>query len=171
MVYRVAVDAGFSCPNRAGGRSGKGCTYCAAHGSRAAYLGGDTAEAGTGGGAAPAAPTRCAVDLEPQVRDGIAFLRRRYGAQDFILFFQAYSNTNAPVDELRQVYDEGLALAPFKGMNVATRPDCVDEARADLLAGSGRSGASWDSSRRTMPRCAASAGATPGKTSAAPGAS
>ena len=53
---------------------------------------------------------------------------------EFILFFQAYSNTNAPVDELRRVYDAGLALAPFRGLNVATRPDCMDDEKADLLA-------------------------------------
>jgi hypothetical protein len=114
-VYRVAVDAGFSCPNRAGGRSGTGCAYCAPQGARARHLG-------------------CAEDLEGQVQQGIAFLRRRYGAEAFILFFQAYSNTNAPVERLREIYDAGLSLAPFKGMNVATRPDCIDEGRADLLS-------------------------------------
>ncbi len=128
MVYRVAVDAGFTCPNRAGGRSGAGCSYCAAHGSRAPYLSAEPSAAEN------ALPSRCDVDLARQVREGIAFLRRRYGAEAFILFFQAYSNTNAPVDVLRRIYDEGLALASFKGMNVATRPDCLDEARADLLA-------------------------------------
>jgi radical SAM protein (TIGR01212 family) len=117
-VYRVAVDAGFGCPNRAGGRSDSGCTYCAAHGSRAPYLG----------------PQDCAVDLERQVTDGVAFLRRRYNAQAFILFFQAYSNTNAPVEALKRIYDDGLALEAFRGLNVATRPDCMDEAKADLLA-------------------------------------
>jgi hypothetical protein len=117
-VYRVAVDAGFGCPNRTGGRSGGGCTYCAAHGSRAAYSD------------APA----CADGLERQVKDGVAFLRKRYKAEAFILFFQAYSNTNAPVHALKRIYDDGLALEAFKGLNVATRPDCLDEAKADLLA-------------------------------------
>jgi radical SAM protein (TIGR01212 family) len=114
-VYRVAVDAGFTCPNRAGGRAAAGCSYCAPHGSRAPYVGEEE-------------------DLACQVRNGIAFLQRRYGAKDFILFFQAYSNTYAPVERLRRTYDAGLALAPFRGMNVATRPDCIDAARADLLA-------------------------------------
>jgi radical SAM protein (TIGR01212 family) len=120
-VYRIAVDAGFSCPNRGGSRFGRGCTFCADHGARAPYL-----------GEAP--------DLECQVRRSIAFLRRRYGAEAFILFFQAYSNTNAPVERLRRIYDEGLALERFRGMNVATRPDCIDAARADLLASYQRHG-------------------------------
>jgi uncharacterized protein len=111
-VYRVPVDAGFGCPNRAGGRAGAGCVYCSGGGGRVA----------------------CAAPVQDQVEDGIRFLRRRYGAEAFILFFQSYSNTNAPLDALRAVYDAGLALAPFVGLNVATRPDCLDEARADLLA-------------------------------------
>ncbi len=128
-VYRVAVDAGFTCPNRRGGRSGEGCTYCAPHGSRAPYLGAPAER--DGGGRAAGGPF---ADLDCQVRTSIDFLRRRYGAEAFILFFQAYSNTNAPVDRLRAIYDAGLALAPFRGLNVATRPDCIDPAKADLLA-------------------------------------
>jgi uncharacterized protein len=117
-VYRVAVDAGFGCPNRpACDRTTGGCTYCAADGARAPYQ-----EASVAG-------------LEAQVRDGMAFLRRRYDARAFILYFQAYSNTYAPVETLRRIYDAGLALGPFVGMNVATRPDCIDEEKAQLLAG------------------------------------
>jgi uncharacterized protein len=117
VVYRVAVDAGFSCPNRPEGRSSRGCTYCAEEGGRAPYL---------------SAASHSAV--EEQVRESIAFLRSRYGAEAFILFFQAFSNTNAPVAVLRTIYDHGLALAPFRGLNVATRPDCLDAEKADLLA-------------------------------------
>ena len=116
-VYRVAVDAGFSCPNRPEGRGSRGCTYCAEGGGRAPYL---SAESGAA--------------VEKQVREAMAFLRSRYGAEAFILFFQAFSNTNAPVATLREVYDRGLALAPFRGLNVATRPDCLDAEKADLLA-------------------------------------
>ncbi|HTO23697.1 MAG TPA: TIGR01212 family radical SAM protein [Spirochaetia bacterium] len=115
-VHRVAVDAGFSCPNRGADRSRPGCSYCDAHGSRAPYLDG------------------CSGSLERQVQEGISFYRRRHGDGAFILYFQAYSNTNAPVDDLRRVYDHGLALADFRGLNVATRPDCVDGPKADLLA-------------------------------------
>jgi radical SAM protein (TIGR01212 family) len=117
IVYRVAVDAGFSCPNRPEGRSSRGCTYCAEEGGRAPYL---------------SAASRTAV--ETQVQESIAFLRSRYRAEAFILFFQAFSNTNAPVAKLREIYDHGLSLAPFVGLNVATRPDCLDAEKTDLLA-------------------------------------
>ena len=131
IVYRVAVDAGFSCPNRRNGRSSGGCSYCAVDGSRAPYLrrsGVNVPGCTNGSGFVDAE------SLASQVRAGMAFLSRRYSAQAFILFFQAYSNTNAPVEELERVYDLGLSLAPFRGLNVATRPDCVDEEKARLLA-------------------------------------
>jgi hypothetical protein len=105
-------------------RDGCGCTYCAEDGSRAPYL----REANS-----PERPGD-PVALKAQVEQALAFHRRRYSADAFILYFQAYSNTNASVAELRRIYDTGLSLAPFRGLNVATRPDCVDEARADLLA-------------------------------------
>jgi uncharacterized protein len=116
-VYRVAVDAGFSCPNRSDGRASRGCSYCAEEGGRAPYLSEASLSA-----------------VEAQVRESLAFLRSRYHARSFILYFQAFSNTNAPVDELKRIYDHGLSLAPFCGLNVATRPDCLDRGKADLLA-------------------------------------
>jgi radical SAM protein (TIGR01212 family) len=112
-VYRVSVDGGFSCPNRAD-RCSPGCAYCAEDGARAPYLGG-------------------AGSLEEQVTRGIRFLKNRYGADSFLLYFQAFSGTNAPVERLRSVYDSALALAPFLELVVSTRPDCVDEGKADLL--------------------------------------
>jgi len=72
--------------------------------------------------------------MREQVERAVSFLRRRYGAEEFILYFQAFSNTNAPVAELARVYDEGLSLARFRGLSVATRPDCVDAGKARLLA-------------------------------------
>ena len=131
-VYRVAVDAGFSCPNR-DSRSGRGCSYCDAEGSRAPAAARNQprfpVECGNGG------TLRMDMDsLERQVRASMTSYRRTHGDCQFILFFQAYSNTNAPVETLRRVYDAGLALAPFRGLNVATRPDCMDNQKADLLA-------------------------------------
>ena len=124
LVYRVAVDAGFTCPNRHGGRNGAGCTYCAEDGSRAPYL----------NAPAPDAWEACETALRAQIGEARRFLVHRYGAEGFILFFQAYSGTNAPVAVLRRVYDAGLAAGVFVGLNVATRPDCIDAAKADLLA-------------------------------------
>jgi radical SAM protein (TIGR01212 family) len=129
-VYRVAVDAGFGCPNRAGGRSGSGCSYCSQAGSRSPYLQ-ETAPAD----AHPAVGCREKErNLKAQIDGTISFLKRRYSAEGFILYFQPYSNTNAPVEELKQAYDSGLALARFRGLNVATRPDCIDAGKARLLS-------------------------------------
>ena len=75
------------------------------------------------------------MSIAAQVEHGLAFLRGRYGARSFLLYFQAFSNTYAPPAELRRIYDAGLEQAPFRGLIVATRPDCIDEERAALLAG------------------------------------
>jgi uncharacterized protein len=119
-VWRIGLDGGFSCPNRAAARGdGRGgCSYCASDGSRAPYL------------PTPGSP------LAAQVEAGAAFLRRRYGARLFFLYFQAFSSTYAPTSVLRGRYDEAIGAAPegMRGLVVSTRPDCVDEAAAELLA-------------------------------------
>jgi len=114
-VYRIAVDGGFSCPNRGKDRTNPGCIYCSAQGSRASYL--DKAAA-----------------IEEQINRGIAFTKRRYKAENFLLYFQAYSNTFDTVENLKKTYDFALSLHPFRELIVATRPDCIDDAKADLLS-------------------------------------
>lgn len=119
-TYRVSVDAGFACPNRARGREGAGCLYCDEDGSRAPYLGGEE-------------------NLEHQIERSVGFLRGRYKAEKFVLYYQAYSGTYGTVEDLRRIYDVGLSAHDFTELVVATRPDCVDEERADLLASYRRS--------------------------------
>jgi radical SAM protein (TIGR01212 family) len=131
-VYRVAVDAGFSCPNRGPDRSSPGCLYCDEHGARAPYQG--PAETAQAGSEAPSPAPGDGEDIRRQVEGGIAFLKRRYGAEVFLLYFQAFSGTFAPVDRLKEIYDFTLGLAHFRELIVSTRPDCVDLKRADLLA-------------------------------------
>jgi len=111
-VYRVAVDAGFTCPVR---DSGMPCTYCDLAGSRAPYLGEVNG-------------------VEEQIAAGLSFLKRRYRADRFLLYFQAFSNTYAPVADLRRIYDHALSCGDFEGLIVSTRPDCIDSERAELLA-------------------------------------
>lgn len=111
-TYRVSVDAGFTCPVREIGRP---CAYCDEGGSRAAYLGDRSS-------------------IEEQVVRGVEFLSRRYKAEQFLLYFQAFSNTHAAVPTLRDIYDHALSQADFAGLIVGTRPDCIDEERALLLA-------------------------------------
>ena len=123
-AYRVSVDAGFSCPNRGGKRDTAGCAYCDEAGSRAGYL-----DDPSGG---PALGDR--EELRRQIRRGTAFMRKRYGAEIFLLYFQAFSNTFAPVEKLKDIYDYTLSLAAFRELIVSTRPDCLDAETADLLA-------------------------------------
>jgi hypothetical protein len=110
------VDAGFSCPNREGGREHPGCSFCDIVGSRSPYLG-------------------CRESLREQILGGMSFLRKRYKAAYFLLYFQAYSNTFAPPEELKKMYDYGLSLGNFRELIVSTRPDCVDPVKSRILAG------------------------------------
>jgi uncharacterized protein len=113
-VYRVAIDAGFSCPNRGNDRRNPGCTFCDEDGSRAPYLGDEE-------------------NIKEQIERSIKFLKARYKVNDFILYFQAFSNTNAPVIKLKRIYDYALSIHPFKELIVSTRPDCITEETAELL--------------------------------------
>ncbi|MCX7031257.1 MAG: TIGR01212 family radical SAM protein [Spirochaetes bacterium] len=117
-VRRVAVDAGFGCPHRADGRGPGGCTFCA---------GGAVSVAGA------AAQPRFRGDLEAVRRQLARALERVPGTTALLLFFQAFSGTNAPVEELARIYDATLDLAPFVALDVATRPDCFDARKAELL--------------------------------------
>jgi radical SAM protein (TIGR01212 family) len=130
-VYRVSVDAGFSCPNRGPDRSAPGCLYCDERGSRAPYL--DSADS-VQGQHAGADVKDWRQDLRRQIDTGRRFLHSRYGADLYILYFQAFSGTYAPVDKLRRIYDFALGCAHFQELAVSTRPDCIDPARAELLA-------------------------------------
>jgi len=123
-TYRIGVDAGFSCPNRGRDRGTGGCRFCDESGSRAAYI-----------------ADYEAADLAGQIERSRQALSRRYGASQFILYFQAFSSTYAPAGKLREIYDAGLAVMPFRELIVSTRPDCVDAEIAELL-GSYREGLS-----------------------------
>ncbi len=129
-AYRVAVDAGFGCPNRGldreTNRARPGCLYCDERGALAPYQG---EVAGAAGGAGQRMDS-----IRGQIEQGTAFLRRRYGAQIFLLYLQAFSNTHAPAAELKEVYDFALGCGEFRELIVSTRPDCVDPERAGLLA-------------------------------------
>ncbi len=116
-AYRVSVDAGFSCPNRGDNRKNPGCTYCDEHGAKASYI-----------------RKERDLTIEEQVRDGIIFLKKRYKAEVFLLYFQAFSGTFAPEEKLREIYDYTLGLSDFSELIVSTRPDCINPRNADLLA-------------------------------------
>ncbi|RPJ29924.1 MAG: TIGR01212 family radical SAM protein [Verrucomicrobiaceae bacterium] len=115
-VCKVIVDAGFSCPNRDGSKGYGGCAYC-------------NVDSFT-----PALP-RSIDDIRGQVSQGIARARKHYGAEKFIIYFQPNTNTHAPVEMLRGIYDKALSVCPedVVGLAVGTRPDCLDAEKIALL--------------------------------------
>ena len=113
-VYKVNVDAGFTCPNRDGSVSVGGCIYCNNDSFR------------------PAACTSKA-SVREQIEKGIPYLKRRYGAEKFIVYFQAFTNTYAPVATLEQLYREALDNPGVVGLAIGTRPDCIDLEKIALL--------------------------------------
>ena len=114
-VQKITLDAGLTCPNRDGRVGRGGCLYCNPRGS------------GTG------AWTQ-GLSISRQMADGLARLRRRYGAKKFIAYFQSFTNTYAPVEQLRDLYREALAFPGVVGLSLGTRPDCLSDAVLDLLA-------------------------------------
>lgn len=117
-VFKVVVDAGFTCPNRDGSKGYGGCTYC-------------NVDSFT-----PSLP-RSLDDIREQVSQGIIRARKHYAAEKFIIYFQPNTNTYAPVGRLRELYDEALSVCPedVVGLSVGTRPDCLDAEKIALLEG------------------------------------
>ncbi len=114
IVYKVNVDAGFTCPNRDGTLGVTGCIYCNNDSFR---------------------PSKCKpeISIKEQIRNGIAYLSRRYKAEKFLVYFQPYTNTYAPIEELERLYREALSGPSVIGLAIGTRPDCVDEEKIELL--------------------------------------
>ena len=113
-VQKISVDAGMTCPNRDGLLGVGGCVYCNPKGS------------GTGA-------AREGRSVTEQILEGKRNMGRRYKARKFIAYFQSYTNTYAPLDRLKALWDEALAVEGVVGLSIGTRPDCVNEAILDLL--------------------------------------
>ena len=113
-VHKISVDAGFGCPNRDGGRVGAGCLFCDPGGSGSVGIERQLSVAG-------------------QLEQGKEVMTRKYHAGKFMAYFQPFSNTLAPVNQLRALYDEALAVDDVVGLAVGTRPDCVPSEVLDLL--------------------------------------
>ena len=113
-VYKITLDAGFSCPNRDGTISNNGCIFC-----------------DDGGSFSQAHSNR--LSIEEQVKVGAETLKNRFKAQKFMSYFQAFSNTYKPVKELEQIYTASLNHPDVIGISIGTRPDCVDEEKLKLI--------------------------------------
>lgn len=114
-VYKVTIDAGFSCPNRDGSKLTGGCIFCDDSGS--------FSQAHSN-----------LLSVEEQLNIGIEKQKERFKAKKFLAYFQAYSNTYASVKELKQIYDKAFYHPDIAGMSIGTRPDCVDEEKIELIA-------------------------------------
>ena len=113
-VYRISIDGGFTCPNRDGSLSTSGCLYC------------DSLGSGTG--------NYSSASISEQVRKGIVHLKKSYGAQKFIAYFQAFSNTYEVPEVLKSKYDQALCDPNIVALAISTRPDCLSDDVIDLLA-------------------------------------
>ncbi|MBQ2645221.1 TIGR01212 family radical SAM protein [bacterium] len=113
-VYKVTLDAGFSCPNRDGSLSFDGCIFCDDSGSFSRLYSNN-------------------LSLSEQLSVGMHKIQDRYHAKKFLAYFQAYSNTYKPLSELKEIYDQ-VFVENIVGMSIGTRPDCVDEQKLDLIS-------------------------------------
>lgn len=115
-LQKIVLDAGFTCPNRDGKVGRGGCTYC----DNAAFH--------------PSYST-AGKSLHQQMDEGIEFHKVRYRTTEhYLAYFQAYSNTYAPLERLKVLYEEALSHPQVVGIVIGTRPDCVDEEKLDYLA-------------------------------------
>ena len=112
-VYKVTIDAGFSCPNRENNRGG--CIFCDESGSFSQAH-------------------SSLLSVEEQLNTGIKTLSERFKAQKFMSYFQAYTNTYKPVNELEKIYKSALNHKDVVGISIGTRPDCVDDSKLRLIS-------------------------------------
>lgn len=114
--YKIALDAGLSCPNRDGRTGSGGCIFCSVGGS---------------GDFAVSATASC---IEEQLQKGRVILSRKYTGSKYLAYFQAYTNTYGPVSYLREIYTAALVLPDVIGISIATRPDCLGPEVLRLLS-------------------------------------
>ena len=115
-LQKIVLDAGFTCPNRDGKVGRGGCTYC----DNAAFH--------------PSYST-AGKSLCQQMDEGIEFHKVRYRTTEhYLAYFQSFSNTYAPLERLKQLYEEALSHPDVVGIVIGTRPDCVDEEKLDYLS-------------------------------------
>ncbi len=113
-VQKISVDAGFTCPNRDGSKAKGGCTYCDNKTFSPFYC----------------SPNKT---ITQQLNEGIAFFEPKYKTQQYLAYFQSYTNTYASIEHLKKLYTEALSHNKVVGMVVSTRPDCINADIINLL--------------------------------------
>lgn len=116
-VQKLAIDAGFTCPNRDGTKGWGGCTYCDNDAFNPSYCHSEK-------------------PILQQIEEGIEFHARRYRrASRYLAYFQPYSNTYAPLEKLKEIYSQALSLPDITGLVIGTRPDCIDGEKLEYFRG------------------------------------
>ena len=114
-VYKITLDSGFYCPNRDGKISKGGCIFCDEVGSFSRC--GDSKST-----------------IKEQIIASMTHLERQFKAEAFIAYFQSYSNTYAPIEKLKEIYDSVFFDEKIVSISIGTRPDCVDNKKLDLIS-------------------------------------
>jgi len=113
-VHKVTVNANLNCPNRDGSKASGGCIYCNNKSFNPNHV-------------------RADPDIEAQIEAGKRVVKKRTGAEHVLAYFQAYSNTYAPLAHLKSLYERALSRPGVVGLVIGTRPDCVSQGVLELL--------------------------------------
>ena len=113
-VHKVSLDMGFTCPNRDGTVAQGGCVYCNNDSFVPPYA-------------------RSRYNMDQQIRHGIEYMKNRFKAKKFIIYFQAYTSTYGDAKELENMYKEALKYDGVIGLSVGTRSDCIDEEKIEIF--------------------------------------
>ncbi len=114
-VYKITLDGGFNCPNRDGTISSGGCIFCDETGSY----------------------SRCNCSknsIQTQIKESMLKLSEQFKAEAFMAYFQSYSNTYAPIEKLKEIYDSVFFDEKIVSISIGTRPDCVDKEKLNLIS-------------------------------------
>jgi radical SAM protein (TIGR01212 family) len=114
-VYKLSLDAGMTCPNRDGTLDTRGCIFCSSGGS------GDFASSRN-------------LSITDQISEAKLRIGNKFTGNKYIAYFQAYTNTYAPIEYLRRIYYEALSCPDIVGLSIATRPDCINDEVISLLS-------------------------------------
>ena len=113
-LYKICIDGGFTCPNRDGTLATGGCIFCSEGGS------GEFTE-------------NASLSVSEQIHLGKSQTSRKYQGEHYIAYFQAFTNTYAPVDRLRALYEEAITAPEIVALSIGTRPDCFSSEIYDLI--------------------------------------
>lgn len=113
-IQKISIDAGFTCPNRDGFKAFGGCTYCYNKSFNPFYC----------------SPEKT---VTQQLNEGISFFSKKYKTQQYLAYFQAYTNTYSDLETLKKLYDEALNHKKVIGLVIATRPDAVNEEKLNYI--------------------------------------